>query len=388
MDILGIIAEFNPLHTGHEYLLKEAKKQGKVVACISGNFVQRGDVAIAEKRTRALSALRCGADLVLEMPVLWSMSTAQNFALGGVSALQSAGCNKIIFGSETGDIAPLKKAAEIISSPQFRTELAKELKKGVTFAVARQIAAENLGLEKGILSGANNNLGLEYILAAESIDYHPEFCTVKRIGAAHDSTEEAEFVSASLLREKLKMGDYGFCKKYIPENITELYSPENIADITRLDRAILSVLRSKTQEELKNLPDLSEGVENKLFSSIRVASSVEELYNTVKVKRYTHARIRRMVLSAFIGADNSFFMKQPPYIRVLGFNSEGEKILRQCADSPIPLVSRGAEIEKISEDALKVFRTECRATDLYSLAFSKPFDCGLEYTSKIIKTEC
>ena len=136
------------------------------------------------------------------------------------------------------------------------------------------------------------------------------------------------------------------------------------------------------------MPDLSEGVENKLFSSIRVASSLEELYNTVKVKRYTLARIRRMVLSAFIGADKEFFMKQPPYIRVLGFNSEGEKILRKFSNSQIPFVSRAAEIEKLGENALKVFKTECNATDLYSLAFSKPLPCGLEYTSKIIKTEC
>jgi hypothetical protein len=133
------------------------------------------------------------------------------------------------------------------------------------------------------------------------------------------------------------------------------------------------VLRTKNTVDLKKLPDLSEGLENKLFSAIRVATSTEELYNTVKVKRYTHARIRRLALSAFIGADNGFFMKQPPYIRVLGFNGEGEKILRNSPKTDIPLVSRVSEIENLGSNAQKVFKTECRATDLYSLGFSKPF---------------
>ena len=387
MSVTGIIAEFNPLHKGHEFLIKEAKKYGTVVCVISGNFVQRGDVAIAEKRIRALSALKCGADLVIELPVLWSMSTAQNFALGGVSALKAAGCDKIIFGSESGDISPLQKAADIMCSPEFSENVASELKKGVTFAAARQTAAEKLGLDPGILSGANNNLGIEYIAAAKSLGYNPEFYTVKRLGAAHDSMEEAEFVSASLLREKLKEQDYDFCKKYMPESILPLYQSESIADIKLLERSILSVLRTKDIKDLKKLPDLSEGIENKLFSSIRLATSVEELYNTVKVKRYTLARIRRLVLSAFIGADSSFFMKPLPYIRVLGFNSNGEQLLRKQSFS-VPIIVKVSDIENLSDEAKRVFQTEVMATDLFSLALNSPMPCGLEYTAKLIKTEC
>ncbi len=388
MSVIGIIAEFNPLHKGHEYLISKAKEQGTVVAVISGNLVQRGDTAIAEKRIRAEAALRCGADLVVELPVLWSMSTAENFALGGVSILKNIGCDKIMFGSECGDIKALSAAADILLSDNFSENLSAKLRNGVTFAAAREEAAKEAGLISDVLSKPNNNLAIEYIKAAKKLGYSLEFETLKRLGADHDSFEEAEFVSASLLREKLRAGDYAFCRKYMSEKALTLFTPDSISDITLLDRAVLSALRTKTAEELKMLPDVSEGIENKLFSAIRLAESVEDLYNRVKVKRYTQARIRRLVLSGFIEADNSFFMKPPPYIRVLGFNNRGEAQLKQGADkSKIPVIARAADIKRLDIAAQQVFETECRATDLFGLTLKKPLPCGLEFSSKIIKTE-
>ncbi|MBR7132965.1 MAG: nucleotidyltransferase family protein [Clostridia bacterium] len=389
MGVIGIIAEFNPLHKGHEYLINEAKKQGTVVCVISGNFVQRGDTAIAEKRVRALAALRCGADLVIELPVIWSMSTAQSFALGGVSALKAAGCDKIMFGSECGNISKLLMAADILQSSAFSEKLNSELKSGITFAKARQNAAEALGLKEGVLSGANNNLAIEYILAARSLGFACEFETVARRGAGHDTSDIGEFVSASLLREKMLAGELEFCRRYMPQASADLILASPISDIARLDRAILAVLRAKSQKDLARLPDISEGVENKLFSAIRLATDLEGLYNTVKVKRYTHARIRRLALSAFLGFDNSYFMKPVPFLRILGFNSRGELHLKEClSKSEIPLVLRTADINSLSDSAKKVFETESRATDLYSLSLPQPLECGLEYTSKIIKLEC
>jgi len=388
MSSVGIIAEFNPLHLGHQYLINEAKKLGTVVCVISGNFVQRGDTAIAEKRIRALAALKAGADLVIELPVLWSMSTAQNFCLGGISALKNAGCEKIMFGSECGDINELHRTADILSSAEFSALVSKKSESGITFAAARQAAAEELGAKKGILEGANNNLGLEYILAARKLNYNPEFITVARKGAAHDSKAEAEFVSASLLREKLLQGDRDFCKKYMSEDIWELFSKENLSDIARIETAILAILRTKKQNMLKCLPDLSEGLENKFFCAIPLATSLEELYNTIKVKRYTKARIRRLVISAFIGADNSFFMKPLPYLRVLGFNKCGEAFMKENLKlCEVPVINRISDVEKLDNRAKSVFETEARATDLYLLSLEKPQKCGLEYTARIIKTE-
>ena len=387
MNVSGIIAEFNPLHKGHEYLIKTAKEEGPVVVVISGNFVQRGDVAIAEKRIRTKMALQSGADLVLELPVLWSMSTAQNFALGGVSVLGYAGCDRLIFGSECGDIEKLQKTADILLSPEFSLQLEKLSHKKETFAKLRQEAAEICEVPKGILQNPNNNLAIEYILAARKNKIPFDFSTVKRVGAMHDSFCEAEFVSASLLREKLKQNDFDFCKKYMPKSSLELLNKSNIADIARIERAILALLRTRTIEELQKLPDLSEGVENKLFEALRVAEDLDMLYNEIKVKRYTLARVRRLVLSAFLGADNQFFMKPPPYIRVLGFNKTGEQLLKtKLKNSPVPVVTTVAEIKRLNADSQKVFAVETRATDLYSLSLPQVLPCGLEYTSKIIKT--
>lgn len=388
MSVVGIVAEFNPLHKGHEYLINLAKKQGTVVVCISGNFVQRGETAIAEKRIRAKAALKAGADIVLELPVMWSMSTAQNFALGGISALKAAGCDKIMFGCECGDAKTLIDTAEILQTPRFSEELSKELEKGITFAKARQNAAERAGVEKDILAGANNNLAIEYILAAKSLDYSLEFCAVKRVGAQHDSFEEDEFVSASLLRAHLKENDYDFCKKYISEDILSLFSCENISDVSRLERAILSVLRVKNPADFSILPDISEGVENKLITAIKTAKGIDDLFDKIKVKRYTLARIRRLVLSAFIGIDNSFFMKPLPYVRVLGFNKKGEAQLKKAtANASIPIITRVSQVKDLDTSSQKVFETECRATDLFLLSLSIPGGTGLEYTSKLIKVE-
>lgn len=389
LSINGIIAEFNPLHTGHELLIKKAKEKGTTVAVISGNFVQRGDLAILDKRIRAKAALICGADLVLELPCAYSMSTAQNFALGGVSALKAVGCDALFFGSESGDTAELKTACDILKTEEYSKSLNDYLSTGMTFAAAREKAARALGLKEGVLSGANNNLAVEYMTAAENIGANFRFETIKRQGADHDSDKASGgYASASLLREKLLAGDRIFCKDYIPESVFPLFTKQDTADIRRIENAILAVLRTRSVGELKNLPDISEGLENKLFSAIRVAINLEDLYNRVKVKRYTLARIRRLVLSAFIGLDSTFFMKQPPYVRVLGFNERGMALLKErSADSAIPVVTRVSEIKKLTEPAKKLFETECRATDLFSLALPKAAPCGLEYTAKIIKTE-
>ena len=381
MATVGIIAEFNPLHTGHEYLLARAKELGNVVCVISSNFVQRGDTAIAPKEIRAKAALLKGADLVAELPVFWSMSTAQNFAIGGVSSLVNLGCDTLVFGSEEGEIKPLLELADILLSDDFPLVLNRNLKDGITFASARQKACEELGCKTGILDKPNNNLGIEYIVAAKKLGANLEFKTVKRQGADHDSAEEKEFVSASLLREKLLSGDRDFCQKYMSADVLDLFSPDNLSDIKNIETSILAVLRTKTLEDLKKLPDISEGVENKLFSAIKVATDLNSLYNEIKVKRYPLARIRRLVLSAFLGLDNSFFMKEVPFVRVLGFNKTGENVLKNATKtSKVPIVNKVSSIKDT-----QLFGAENLATDLYSLSLKKPLESGKNYTLKLIK---
>ena len=353
---------------------------------MSGNFVQRGEAAIAEKRLRAKAALLNGADLVLELPVPYAMSTAQNFALGGVSVLAAMGCEALMFGSECGEIEPLLRAADRLTAADFQTRLAKNLATGMSFAAARDQAAD-LG---DLLQSPNNNLGVEYILAAKNSGANFRFFTVKRIGAAHHSRDLREgFASGAALREHLSAGDMDFCRQAMPENALALFPREALADSARLDRAILAVLRQKEEKDLKNLPDLSEGIENKLFSAIGVATCCEELYNMVKTKRVSHARVRRLVLSAFLGLDDAFFMKPPPYVRVLGMSRAGEQLLREkIGQAALPVILRSSEVAAAGAEAEKLFGMEARATDLFGLCLPVPMRCGLEFTAKMIKTEC
>lgn len=388
MSAVGIIAEFNPLHTGHKRLIDYAKTLGDTVACvISGNFVQRGDVSIISKQQRAKFALLCGVDIVAELPVLWSMSTAQNFALGGVWQLYNLGCQKIVFGSECGDIDALINAADVLNSDGFFEKVSEKAKSGVTFAVARENAAQEMGVDFTLLRGANNNLGIEYILAAKKLNLPIEFHTIKRLGAGHNSNEiDDGFVSSSFIREELLKSNIGYTERFMPREIRGIINPEHIADIKRLENAILCSLRTKSANDLKNLPDISEGLENKIYFSARVATSLDELYNMIKTKRYTMARIRRLVLSAFLALDNRFFMTTPPYVRVLGFNSNGLEHLK-TPQGIIPVITRALQIKNLDDDAIKVFETECRATDIYNLALGVPLECGSEQKMKLLKAE-
>ena len=390
MSTSGIIAEFNPLHKGHKFIIDAARADGNTVICvISGNFVQRGDTAVIPKFKRAEAALKCGADLVAELPVPWSMSTAQNFALGGVSQLITLGCDEIVFGSECGNIEELQKAADILESGVFAEHLTENLTSGITFAVAREQAAMQAGLTSTVLSSPNDTLAIEYILAARRLGYSGSFRCVKRIGAEHDSLElNPNAVSASLIREKLTKGDLGFAERFMPIELRGIIREDIISDINNIDKCILAVLRTKTQEYFSTLPDISEGLENKLYFSVRVATSYNELCNMVKTKRYSHARIRRLVLSAFLGIDNSFFGTVPPYVRILGFSPKGQTHLKNIPESNIPIITRASEIKKLDNNAVKVFETECRATDLYSLSLKKPQECGTEYKAKFLKMEC
>ncbi len=388
MSAIGIIAEFNPLHTGHKRIIDYAKTQGDTVVCvISGNFVQRGDVSIINKQMRTKLALLSGVDIVAELPVLWSMSTAQNFALGGVWQLYNLGCQKIVFGSECGDIDLLKNAADVLYSDGFYEKVTQKAKSGITFAVARELAAADLGVDPSLLRGANNNLGIEYILAAKKLNLPIQFDTVKRVGAGHDSGEiDDGFVSSSYIRTELLKGNIGFTERFMPREIRGIINQKDIADITRLETAILYSLRTKSADMLKNLPDISEGLHNKIYFSIRNATSFEQLCNSIKTKRYTMARIRRLVLSAFLGFDNKFFMTTPPYVRVLGFSKNGLEHLKK-PQGIIPVITRALQIKQLDSDAQQVFDTECRATDIYNLSLGSPLECGGEQRIKLLKTE-
>lgn len=388
--ISSVIAEFNPFHNGHAYLLRQAKQDSDAVICImSGNFVQRGDLSIFTKQKRTEFALKNGADLVINLPVGWSMSSAENFAFGGASLLKNTKIvDSIYFGCECGDINALIKTAEIISNEEFTNLVKESMKNGVTYACARQQVVENYSKELGnILSKPNNTLAIEYISATKKLNFSPTFNAVNRVGVEHNSsTGNGEFMSGSALREYIKKSNFLDIKNYVPENIYDDIINCNYSDINRLDRALLFKIRSLDKEELKNIPDVSEGLENRIFENARLSTNFTELCESIKTKRYTMARIRRILTSAAFGVTKDYLKKEPPYIHILGCTAKGKELIREISSkSELPLVITAKDAIRLDGFAKKTFELEERTSGLYAMSFSPMLTSYSEYTQKLIK---
>ena len=371
LGICGIIAEFNPLHNGHKYLIDCAKSSGNTVVCvISGNFVQRGDVAIVPKFTRVQMAMNCGADIVVELPVPWSMSTAQNFALGAVSQLLAVGVDTLYFGSECASIEELNKVADILLSNNFKSKLSNAQTDGATFASTRsKIVSEILGYDSAILDSPNDTLAVEYICASKKLGADLLFVPIRRIGSGHNDTQITDDISnATLIREELHKGNEVY--KYIPNECADLLSSSPIADIIRLDTAIVSRLKLLSKDELRNLPDISEGIDNLLYNCIREATNFDDLLCRMKTKRYTLARVRRLILSAFLGVDNRYFGQEPPYVRVLGFRSNKLNTISNASSKPI--ITKVSQIKKLNNNAIDLFEKENQINEIYALSLDNP----------------
>ncbi len=391
MQTIGIIAEFNPFHSGHKHLIDTANATGEAVICVmSGNFVQRGDVAITDKFTRAHMAVECGADLVVELPTPWAMSTAQNFAFGAVSILKALGITqKILFGSECAEIDLLYKTADILYSPDFNQKIREEINlSGETFAKVRSRIIKKLYPDiSGVLDNPNDTLAVEYIMAAKRFEFECEFGCVKRIGAAHDSLDTGTTASASLIREHIKEGDFAFAEKFMPHDAFKLLRGAPTADIKRIETVILAKLRMDfAAGHIPSLPDLSEGIENRLITAISKANSYDELLSLIKTKRYPLSRVRRLVLSAFLGIDGTYFGNVPPYIRVLALGEKGQELLKKATkNAAVPIITKVSQLDMSDEPTRKIWALENRASDIYSLSLNPPQKCGSEYYKKIIK---
>ena len=395
MSVIGIVSEFNPFHNGHKYLIDSVKKDGDGVVCVmSGNFVQRCEPAVLEKRMRAKQALLCGADLVLELPVAYCLSGAQTFAKGGVSLLDSLGTvNTLAFGSECGDVSKLTDLAEKLKNTQVQNGISELLKTGITYASARQRAVENLyGSELAcVLRSPNDILAVEYIGALNGLNSEIKPGAVLRKGAGHDENEPCgTFAGASYIRKKIKDGEK--FEKYMPESsfgilAQALKDSAAPSEYRKLDIAVLSFLRMAGGENFRDTPDVSEGIENRILNAAKDAHTLAQVFENAKTKRYTHSRIRRIVLCAFLGIKKSDTAALPPYLRVLGFNGKGREILKNSKSaSKLPVVMRSSDISPLGGDAERCFELECRATDIYNLTLPVIRPCGTEMTDNIAFT--
>lgn len=390
MAVFGIIAEYNPFHNGHAYQIDAIRKSGEhtVVAIMSPNVVQRGDFAILDKWKRAEAALLSGADLVLELPSPFALSGAERFAFGAVKTLDALGCvDYLCFGSESGDLQSLKAAAELVDDDRVIARTKELLKEGITYAKARSLAVEEI--DKGataVLNTPNDILGVEYIRQINKTGTKISPYPVLRKGSEHNSTEPCEeFASASFLRENFNAESL---EKYAPDAVFALYekaiSENNYSQgIKGLENALLLKLRLMSAEEIASLPDVSEGLENRIVRAAKEAKSLDELCELIKTRRYTMARIRRILMYALLDFSNKIMDLETCYIRLLGHNKKGLELVSKKT-STLPIISSLARAREISEDAKILSETEEKCTAAFELTL-KNKNAKNEFTTQPIR---
>lgn len=360
MQITGIICEYNPLHLGHKKQIDQiraAYPDGAIVCLMSGNYVQRGYPAIFDKMTRANAAIVSGADLVLELPITATLSSAEGFAAKGVQILSPI-CNRLCFGTETAETKTLWAVAKALLTPEFSYALKEELTKGVSFPAARQQALCKLGIEADILSQPNNILAVEYCKAILAQDSAMEIMPILRQGDYHDTLPNEENPSATSLRN-LIVTEKNW-QSYVPEPAISLFAIANRHCLQCGQQAILSKLRTMTDEEFEALPYGSEGLWRKLMHASRKYATLDEILNAVKSKRYTRTRLDRMVLCAFLGITEDVLNSPVPYVRVLAFNDLGREVLKQFRTV--------GEFPNIGQSMFSPYQQlENRCTSLYGL---------------------
>lgn len=394
MNVIGIVAEYNPFHTGHLYHAEESRKivgngqQCAVVAVMSGNYVQRGDIAVFPKHIRAEAACSApgGPDLVIELPTPYACASAERFANAAVFLLDSTGImTHLSFGSEAGDLDVLGRLAECVDSPEFPELLKEELGGGTLYPVARLRAAGRIvGGIADAMRTPNNILGIEYLRALKSLGSDIQPITVQRLKAGHDSEfADEEIASASYIRNMFFSGRAYSAMRYIPEGAIEVFIREMAkgsgpSGIAMMDRAVLSQLRRLKPEDYERISDVGDGLQYRIYNAVRNAVSFAQAADMIKSKAYTHSRIRRILMHAYIGITSRWESVKPPYIKVLAFNEVGRELLRRMkTESRLPVITKPADYDKVLEGseyhqsyqtAAELVDLEMLATDLYMLA--------------------
>ena len=378
MKTAVITAEYNPFHKGHRWQLEQVRAAGAshVAVVMSPDFTQRGTPAIFPKRLRAQAALQNGADLVLELPVCYALAGAQRFAFGAVQLAAAMGCVDLLaFGAEDADLVQLRQACTALQQEEVNQTIRQLLPSGITFAKARERAvAAVYGEETALLlQKPNNILAIEYLCQLEKLpDAHIQPLALGRIGNTHDGEPVGEFASASFLRGLMLEGRWEQAQQYLPQNVWQLYRQAQqdgqLADLQLGERAVLSALRRMEQKEMAQLADLSEGLENRLYRASREACSLEQLYAAVKSKRYPLARVRRLVMNAFLRLPAQMQTMPPPYLLVLGMNERGKQILSAMKrTASLPVSTSLMKLARSTQAARQWAQVEAAACDQYSI---------------------
>ena len=373
----GVVCEYNPFHYGHAHHLRVVKQAAQGIVCVmSGNFVQRGECAIAPKHVRAQIAVQNGADLVIELPSCYATASAAYFAYGAISLLQSTGIvDGVSFGSECGDVNLLKKTALLINSDEFSVLFKKYSALGYSFPRARHAALAELCPESAqALKKPNDTLGVEYINAAQKLGASFDWHVVARKGVEHDAqAPNAEFASASLIRQCIRELGLDAVRGYVlnPE-LLEAQARAGFfpAHLDNCKSAMVYKLRTATPEEFRRVEGCREGLENRIIKVAQGQTEPDKIADLVKTKRYTHSRIKRVMLNTFLNIPAEDVLKPPPYIRVLAFNQKGREMLKKMKEkAALPIIIKPANAKHLEGYARQLFMQEVFWTDLYSLCF-------------------
>lgn len=401
-NIVGVIAEYNPFHNGHKYLIEEAKKKANAefaVSVMSGNFTQRGETSIVDKFEKAKMAVNNGVDLVIELPTVYSVSSAENFAEGGVRILENLGIiTHIAFGIEEESLTELNSIAEILENEpeEFKIILQEELKIGSSFPTARRNAiVKYTGKEEygEIIRKPNNILAIEYLKALIKMKSKIIPIGIKRKNVDYNDENIVEnFASSSKIRELVKNYYENDIEKCVPKTSFEILK-ENIEngdivlDLNEFSDMILYKLRTMRNEDIKNIPDVNEGLENVIKEASNTTNNLEDLIEKCKSKRYTRTRIQRILVCALLGITKEIqetSKKEKPYTRILAVSENGKKLLPSLKNTENLIISlKKFEEENTNENLKRMLEIDKTSTAIYSIKQKNNTFSNKDYTNKL-----
>ena len=402
--ILAIIAEYNPFHNGHLYHLQKSKKILKPdysICIMSGNFCERGNTSIIDKWSKTEAALKCGFDMVIELPVLYSISSAENFAEGAIKILEAFGDVTLSFGSECGDLDVLNNIANVLcSEPKgYQTILAHELSKGISYPKARENALllylNDIKKYANVLSKPNNILGIEYLKAIKKLKSKVIPYTLKRIDSGYNSLKiKDRLASATAIRNLLIENKN--VKKLMPSPsynilLDNIENGKTIKDISVFEKEIIYTLRRMSLAEIANLQDVTEGLENVIKEAANNCNNLEDLIDSIKSKRYTRSRIQRILLYSILNItkkDIQDSYKTKPYIRVLGVSNRGKLLLSQLSNPKYPCITSVKKFMDTNTNKIlkNMLEKDILASNIYTVEYKNDSKANLDYTKKLITT--
>ncbi len=409
--VIGVVAEYNPFHNGHYYHLQATKEitgAEYCVAVISGNFTQRGDTSIVNKWAKAYMAICGGADLVIELPTVYSISSAENFASGAVKILDNLKVvDAISFGAEANDLATLNNIANVLyEEPKAYTNiLSHELKKGISYPAARENALmmylNDIKRYANTLSSPNNILAIEYLKALKIQKSKLEPIMIRRKKVYYNDNKIVDdFASATAIRKLLQGGEYANLRKVIPRSSYTIIGQESrkggmVLSLAKYEKEIIYALRKMTVEEIADLPDVSEGLQFAIKNAANEANNLKDLISNIKSKRYTQTRIQRILLYALLGIDKKLMensRKVVPYVRVLGFTQKGKSLLSEISrrNPKLNIITSLKKYMNQNQNKNKVLaemlEKDIFATDVYTLGYIGDSKANLDFTNNMIIT--